>query len=542
MKTLERMLPVSMLTLLFFCFLSPAALFSQIDTADSDSAAVSEMKQLQRELLDQIRELRRELAEERTTPDTAERTDRMDDIERRLSLIEERIDSLDVEISARGGELDGWDDWDDSWDSEWTGGKDGKDSDWSWWLDTDEEESQFDLSESFFRKYPGNYPWMFPLVSRLHETFFRYNRVEGAYIGIAQVKRLYWHSKPWIVGTGSLGYGFANRGWRYSLGLYLPFYFENQIVEIGGEGHRYTDSKDEWRFDRDENTMTAFFAREDFLDYFERSGFTVSASWYYRGDKNLNLRGTLGYAHDSYDNMRRVTNWSVFGGGKTFRQNPLINDGNINSFIVSGAAHTLPSLSDRSKGWDAQFFYESAGGAAKGDFDFTQLTVDVRRYQPLNEHLALNLRARFGFSDGDVPVQRQFELGGPGTLPGFRYKEFAAAQMGLINSELIIRSSIAGNARGWARNVLRNLNIILFFDAGAIDGSDSDGSGKRIAGSNVRRGAMQASFGGDNAFDTWVSNVGVAVGSANGEVRIGAAWRLDRDEAPNLVLRLSRPF
>lgn len=521
---------------LFFLLFAPKYVIAQTEPDPADSAAVIEMKQLQRELLDQVRDLREQLESERGSAESPERATRIESIEGRLSEIEARVDSLDAEIANRGGDSDGWGDWGDGWGDAWGEEDGGDDGEWSWWKRSGDEENQFDFSENFFQKFPGNFPWMFPLSSRLHETFFRYNRVEGVYIGLAQVKRLYWHSKPWLVSTGSLGYGFANHTWRYSLGLYLPFYFENQILEIGGEGHSFTDSKDEWRFDRDENTWTSIIAREDFLDYFERRGYTVSASWYLRGDEGMNLRASLGYVHDTYRGMNRATNWSVFGGDKTFRVNPLINDGNLNSFVVSGGIHTLPSLTDRSRGWDAQLLFEKAGGTAKGDFEFSQLTVDIRRYQPLNEHLSLNVRARAGMSDGIVPVQRQFELGGPGTLPGYRFKEFSGSHMALFNSEFIIRSSIAGNARGWAKNVLRNTNIILFFDAGATNDIAP------IVTRDVRNGSYDASFSSDMSFDTWKSDAGIALGSANGDFRIGAAWRLDRGESPNFIIRFSRPF
>jgi len=139
-------------------------------------------------------------------------------------------------------------------------------------------------------------------------------------------------------------------------------------------------------------------------------------------------------------------------------------------------------------------------------------------------------------SDGVVPAQRQFELGGPGTLPGFRYKEFAGSHMALVNTELIIRSSIAGNARGWAKGVLNNTNIILFFDAGATNEAAS------IVSRDVTNGAFEAVFSDDMSFDTWKSDAGIALGSADGDFRIGAAWRLDRGESPNFIIRFSRPF
>jgi len=519
----------------FPILLSTCIGYAQVGTAENDSVALHELRETQKTLLEEMRVLGIELQEAKAEAPGSERDARIDDIERRLSILEARIETLDSEIRALGGDADGWDRWSDDWDPDWSDMDTEIDDKWSWWL-KDDDEQPFDIQENFFRKYPGTFPWMFPLTTRLHETIFRYNRVEGAYIGLAQVKRLFWHSKPPLVSTGSFGYGFANKTIRYSLGLYFPIYLEDQIIEIGAEGHNFTDSKDQWRFDRDENTATALFAREDFMDYFERRGYSLTASWYYRGERDWNIRAGVGYVHDTYASMNRVTNWSFFGGDKRFRINPLINDGNINSMLVSAGANNLPAIDDKTRGWKAQFSLEMAGGGMRGDFEFTQLVAEAVRYQPLNEHLNLNMRVRTGLSDGMLPVQRQFELGGPGSLPGYRYKEFSGSHVLLFNVELIIRSTLAGEARGWARNILRSSNLIFFADAGAVNDI------LPVATQDITRGAYNVSFGGDYSFEGLKTDLGVALGSADGVFRIGAAWRLDRSESANFIIRFTHPF
>ena len=545
---MSAQLPIRIgLFLLFFAALAIPQTKAQVDPIAQDSLrAVEQIRIEQKSLTQELDRLQQELAKLQGEANSTERDARIADVEGRIAKTEKRLQTLESSLgvpatSSEDENLDAsdedWDDWEDdegwSEDSEWE-----ENEEWSWWQEHDGQEDQFDVESNFFQKFPGDFPWMFPMTSRLHESFFRYNRVEGAYIGLAQSKRLYWHSQPWLVSTASLGYGFANHTWRYSLGLYFPIYLEDQIIEFGAEGHSITDSKDQWSFDRDENTLTAIIAREDYLDYFEREGFTVSAAWYYRGDDELNARASIGYAHDTYGNMNRNTDWSLFGGDKHFRPNPLINDGNINSLVFSAGATTLPSLDERTHGWDAQVQYEMAGGFAAGDFEFTQIIADLRRYQPLGEHLNLNLRARAGMSDGLIPLQRAFELGGPGTLPGYRFKEFSGSHVMLLGAEFIVRSSIVGNARGWAKSMLRNSNIIFFANAGSTNGALP----RLGAVTDVTRGAFDVKLSDDFILDNWKSDVGVAFGSADGSFRIGAAWRLDRAESANFVLRFSRPF
>jgi hypothetical protein len=402
----------------------------------------------------------------------------------------------------------------------------------------DDSDGQFDLKMDFNKKYSSSFPLPFPVMTPFGQTFLRYNRVEGLYLGVGKAKKLYWNSKPKIVGIGSAGYGFLNHRWRYSLGLYLPLYLENQIIEFGGEGHSFTDSKDSWIIDRDENTTMAFFAREDFMDYFSREGFSITTGWYMRDMSGINTKAVVAYLHDSYKNMDKKAKWSLFGGDKVFRPQPYTPASNINSIELILGMSTLPASSYTNSGWNIEFTMENAGGFAKGDFDFTQMVLDARRFQPLTAWLNLNLRARFGASDGIVPFQRQFEIGGVSTLPGYHFKEFYGSHVGLFNAEIIFNGSNAVETEGWVQTVLSMANIIFFFDAG----STNSNSVTAVATEDVTLGSLDASFKKNFVLNNWKTDIGFAFGNPDGSTRIGIAWALDKPSVGMLVLRFSRPF
>ncbi len=462
--------------------------------------------------------LLRDMPDDADTAATRARQVQITELETRLDVLESRLDELTF-----AGSSDTW--WDDAdWDEESP----------DWW--DDGEFGQFTPRPEVFRKYPSYFRWFFPVDSRFGESFLRYNRAEGLYLGIAQPRRLYWHSKPMLVSTGSLGYGFASHRWRYSLGLYVPIYLEDQIIEIGGEGHSLTDSKDQWMIDRDENSFMAFFGKEDFMDYFGREGFSISASWYLRGPDDMNARASIAYVHDTYRSLARNTNWSLFGGDKRFREVPQVPGININSLVTSVGFGTVPSLSSALHGWNATALVEMAGGGLKGDAEFTQLTIDARRYQPLTDFLSINLRGRFTASDGVVPLQRLFEIGGPGTLPAYRYKEFAGTHGMLVNAELILRGhALRGDTRGFLSSVLSGINLILFADAGVT-------SSAPVVILPAGATLPEASLVDGIRFSDWRSDVGIALGNSDGDFRIGVAWRTDRADDPALVVRFSRPF
>lgn len=516
--------------------------FSQEETktqAQVDSLKRAKLERDRTKIISELKTISEEIESlKKKTPVSRTDSTRLAELEQRHSVLEGKLERIrtaleNPHINEEYVDEDGWDDARDD-ESGWDDNQFNWDFDKDWHDDSDED--QFAIRSNVLKKYPNAFQWPFPISTKLGESFVRYNRVEGFYIGISQPKRLYWHSKPRIVGTGSLGYGFASHRWRYSLGVYLPFYFQDHIIEFGGEGHSFTDSKDQWIVDRDENTVTAFFAKEDFMDYFGREGFSVTGAWYYRGPQSLNLRFSTAYLHDTYENLGRRTNWSLFGGGKIFRFQPMINPGNINSMIFAAGATTTPNVSRSQIGWNASLSYETAGGFTKGDYEFSQFTADVRRYQPVMDYLNINLRVRAGASDGLVPLQRSYELGGISTLPGYRYKEFAGTHAALLNAELILRSHLSDDATGWISGLLSAVNLILFYDAGAVN------AGQTMISDDFRNGALHARFSNDFSFSEWKTDAGVAIGSADGDFRIGLAWRLDRSSDPNFILRFSRPF
>ncbi len=453
-------------------------------------------------------------------------------VEGDVTAINARIEREDdAEIGGALREENGQDEWmvDDAWDLE----------------DSDEDEDGMSMFKSkFFDVFMGDTPRLFPLGTDMGETVLRYNRHEGLYFGLASSKRLHWNSKPWIVGTGSLGYGFASHRWRYSLGLYFPIYLKNQIIDFGAEGHSFTDTRDQWVINRDENTAMSFFAKEDFRDYFEREGFSASASWNLRLEDALSVRASAAYVHDTYRSLAKETNWSLFGGDKIVRANPPILNGNLNSVVFQVEGATTGSYKEDVPGWKGALSIETAGGGLKGDMDFRQIMMDVRRYQPLLGFLNLNVRGRAVASSGFVPMQRAVELGGIGTLPGYGFKEFGGTHALLLNAELIVRSDeVAGHAEGWASHLLDMVNVIFFYDGGAVN------TGLLLPGNQRSRTGTALDFGtsfsdGFDHMSTWKSDLGVALGNSDGSFRIGAAWRLDgiEDHSPVFVLRLSRPF
>jgi len=84
----------------------------------------------------------------------------------------------------------------------------------------------------------------------LDNFIFRYNRVEGVFVGTWLRKKYYWDGeKTWSM-YGSAGWGFKSHIWRGNLGLIRQFAVLSKegsgIIELGAEGYSLTDTKDKW--------------------------------------------------------------------------------------------------------------------------------------------------------------------------------------------------------------------------------------------------------------------------------------------------------
>ncbi|HFE52508.1 MAG TPA: hypothetical protein ENK07_03640, partial [Bacteroidetes bacterium] len=359
----------------------------------------------------------------------------------------------------------------------------------------------------------------------------RYNRVEGLFLG-AKLSRERWYDLDYSVALwGEGGYGFSSKAWRYQLGLERLFRIERDVFfALGGEIHDLTASQDDWVIPSLENSLAAFLLKEDFRDYYRRQGFSGYL------EQNLNSRLVLHaeYREDQMFNMppepeRRVaTNWSLFGGRKQFRPNPLIDEGKVRGAVGRLTLDTRDDQEAPDEGWYVQAQAEFYGGKVASDYSFDRFILDVRRYQPLGYGENLDIRLRAGTSRAPLPSQFLFDLGGISTLRGRRFKAYTGNRMVLANVEYRIRAD-SRIFSGFPLEVLGGMNLILFVDAGRAWFCE-----------NPER------------FDTgfrslkWrdlKTDVGVAITDHDGKVRLNIARATDSGSAPLVVtFRINRPF
>ncbi len=365
-------------------------------------------------------------------------------------------------------------------------------------------------------------------TDNLYDKFlFRYNRVEGLFLGIQSPHKFFWDRERKFALFGSIGYGFGVHKWEYQSGASQQFGFDDRLFEFGIEGHNLVDTRDQWLTGNLENTLNAILLRYDYRDYFLRSGFSTWVGYYTRNPL-ADMQLKISFLNDEYASLYNNVNWSLFRSKKSFRTNPKINDGKIQSLILAVDLHKLDDRKLHLAGWSISFTGEFAGKSFKGDYEFNRYVFDVRRYQPIGKYDNINFRFRAATSDGILPVQRAYELGGISTLPAYMYKEFRGNRLLLANMEYVVNGKMFSDDTGFPFSMLSNMNLILLYNAGYI---------------NDVADYVTCSEGFD-AFqiNSLKSDLGFAIGSRDGKYHLGFAWKTDVKSPVRVFFRMSRPF
>ena len=365
-------------------------------------------------------------------------------------------------------------------------------------------------------------------ATNLDNFIFRYNRVEGLFLGFGSNKRYYWDNQRSYSLYGSAGYGFKSHAWRGNLGLSRQFAFDDgQMFEIEGEGHSLTDTKDDWLIGVHENTAAAILIHEDYRDYFRRDGYGVNAGYVLQQDY-VTAELKAGYLADEYRSMDNKTEWSLFGGKKLFRPNPAIDEGKMRGIVASAGLSTVTSTIDGPEGWSIHTTAEFINKSYGGDFKFDRYVADIRRYQPLSRWDNLNIRFRVGSSEGVLPIQKEFDMGGLGTLQGYPFKEDQGNRMLLMNAEFIVNGDFLGDLSFWPSWLMRGINLLFLSDAGLVR--------------NVAPTALWTEGFEKIRFSDFKHDVGAGISTRNGSFRAAFVWRTDHSEPPRFIFRFARPF
>src|SRR5438105_3736568 len=206
---------------------------------------------------------------------------------------------------------------------------------------------------------------------------------------------------------------------------------------LGGSSYDVMTPVETWQLPDPDAALAAFFGHRDFRDHFNRHGAKATATF------NMSTRSSLAFDWSderwSSVDARRV--FSVFGNGKSWRANPVVDAGRFHLGVLRANIDTRNNEDNPSTGWLILAEYERGTGTTT-DFGLTSPLsrpavvsprvsygrglLDLRRYNRLSPTTWVNARLVLGgWLHGDeLPLERRFSVGGIGTVPGFDFRKY----------------------------------------------------------------------------------------------------------------------
>ena len=281
---------------------------------------------------------------------------------------------------------------------------------------------------------------------------------------------------------GEVGYGFGNRDLNYRVGGDM-IWGQPDVSSLGvsAQVHRATTAVAPELFPHYGGVSDAFWAL-GFHNYYLSEGVETSFRWELVIPTH-SLRLTM--RAESHESLEKTTDWQFgdWGSDSEAEENPPITPGQMRSVTLiynlntrqNTGVHTTPQISstgvfiplqNSNLGWHNTLFIEHSNPAVGSDFDFTRFQLQLRYAASRGDHL-IRTRLVLGAATSALPIQRQFIIGGRGTLSGYPLYAFAGDHVALLNLEYFYRLPIP-NPKAWEwLNHLKTF-VVLFFDQGQV--------------------------------------------------------------------------
>jgi len=332
--------------------------------------------------------------------------------------------------------------------------------------------------------------------------------------------------------AGHLSVKGASREVGYALGFERPFFVLPQVY-LGAEVFDLTASDDQWQISSSEAGLAAVGPRRSYRDYYRRRGGQFSAALRVQPQ----VEALFALRSERHESLQTESDFSLWNDDEPFRSNLDAAEGRLNAFVVGASyssrrfdresletsyrRHQLESLfgltlddpkqpREDYRLWRIDWTSEiSSPGALDSDFDFRRHIVSGRVRAEVSPYQEVGARVIGGWSQGVLPPQRAFAIGGIGSVHGYDFKESVGDTMALMNFEY---------ALGWRSGP----QLLGFLDAGRTT--------SRLAA------APPTTTDGE-----WLKGIGWGIGL--GTFRIDFGYKLAKDSGPvQVLLRFGRTF
>lgn len=269
------------------------------------------------------------------------------------------------------------------------------------------------------------------LISGSLDRVFRFNRVEGLYLGVAPTVD-FRSAAPGLSAGAFGGWAFTEQTARG--GAYVNWRWGGETYGLRAERSLASTNDFALPLAADPG-FSALLSSIDDNDYVDRRRADASVTRVVGSIDLAVVTAQAGAGHDGNERSRLSHGLISTSGG--FRPNRGVAAGDYAFGSLDAEFHPSVTGDFLRPGIGARLHYESAGGQLA--WQRAEVGLSAREYAgPLSVGAHADLGAVFG---DHPPPQQLFELGGPEQLPGYRYKEFAGDRAALFRSFVSYRFS-----------------------------------------------------------------------------------------------------
>ena len=278
--------------------------------------------------------------------------------------------------------------------------------------------------------------------------FFHFDRVEGAYTGVAGEVR-FRDAAPGLVARANAGYAWAEATFRGAAGLT----WTRGRWTLGLRAARQLDNTNVFTTAFTSGpTIEALFTQDEY-DYVDRRSVTASVTRTWGPERELVARLDAGPGDDRYDAARFLRPPifpNFFMRDSLFRPNRGVENGSYERVALTLDFHPDVDLVFVRPGVGAQLHYEWASG------DIGWQRVEARLVgRQFAGPFVLTARADGGVVTGStIPPQQLFQIGTLEGLTAYDYKQFGGDQAAVLQAEI-------GYQLPWLRAPLRLNRVLL---------------------------------------------------------------------------------
>jgi hypothetical protein len=212
-------------------------------------------------------------------------------------------------------------------------------------------------------------------------------------------------------------------------------------VALGARAFNVVEPAESWQMENGEVGLASAVLHRDFRDYYGRHGGEAFVRLICGTDADL----TVSLSDEQWSDVRERDPWSLFRGGEPWRPNPFMDTGDMHLLTERLRIDTRERDGSPSSGWSLTADLEQGAGrlarigsplnvdpvtgallpTSAEHVSYTRGFFDLRRFNRIAPDMSLNLRlVTGGWLAGDrLPTERKLSLGGPGTLPGYGFRE-----------------------------------------------------------------------------------------------------------------------